>query len=74
MDIVESLRRASAGASHADPMRGVLFTCGEGADEIERLRAMLNKYGGHTVECSVGSESPCTCGFDNINQQEGRKP
>lgn len=54
MDIVESLQRAAAGASYSDPMRSVLFTCGEAADEIGRLREAMR--GATVIANHAGAE------------------
>jgi hypothetical protein len=38
----------------------------EAADEIQRLRAALEKYGQHGDGCPAWDAEPCTCGFEAL--------
>jgi hypothetical protein len=61
MDLVERLRSYLMGDQLYHPL-----ICDEAAGEIERLRAVLKKYGGHSFDCSLSKESPvCDCGWDS---------
>ena len=60
---------------------GLCFVCVEGVmrsarEQIERLRGLLAKYGGHKVGCCTGYDRPvthpeddCDCGWHDCNWQ-----
>jgi hypothetical protein len=66
--IVDKLRQAAAALPEetADETRAVKYMY-EAADEIERLRVALARYGWHHENCPyLESVTACICGYDAL--------
>jgi hypothetical protein len=63
MDTLLELRQASKLNFTIEPNLVV-----RAADEIERLRAALEKYGRHTGVCHFLGGKDCNCGWENIQR------
>lgn len=74
MQTIEQLRYLAKFKGDQETLGSVPATLlADAADEIERLRAALARYGDHVFGCGSRSVNgfECNCGFEALNSRKG---